>query len=137
MDYTAASGDYGFPELEYEEDLSLVPVKGDDPRNGITTYDLVLLQQHILSNELLDSPYKIIAGDINQSGHISTLDMIYLRRLILFVDEDFQDNTSWRFVASDYVFPNASNPFETAFPEVYTLSGLEEEEADFVGVKIG
>jgi hypothetical protein len=137
MEYTGNSGGYGFPEFEYEDSLMLVPEKNDDPLNGISTFDLVLMQKHILLLQTLDSPYKIIAADINHSGTVSTIDVVLLRKLILFIDTEFTQNTSWRFVDADFVFPNPQNPFETTFPEVYMLSGAEEEEADFVGVKIG
>jgi hypothetical protein len=40
-------------------------------------------------------------------------------------------------VDADFVFPNTANPFETAFPEAYNLSGEEEELKDFIAVKIG
>jgi hypothetical protein len=98
---------------------------------------LILLQQHILGISELNSPYKRIAADANRSGTISTLDLVLLRRLILHIDEELADNTSWRFVDADFVFPNTANPFETAFPEAYNLSGEEEELKDFVAVKIG
>ena len=137
MDYTGNTGAYGFPELEFEDSLTIVPEKNNDPLNGVTTYDLVLLSKHILFIETLDSPYKQIAADVNRSGHISTIDLVLLRRLILFIDDEFTQNTSWRFVDAEFVFSNPANPFETTFPEIYMLSGLEEEEADFIGVKIG
>jgi hypothetical protein len=88
--------------------------------------------------ELLDSPYKMIAADINKSGEITTMDMIELRKLILFIDTEFTYNTSWRFVEADFVFPEATNPFASVFPEVTNINGLtEDEQHDFVGVKIG
>ncbi len=137
MEYTNSSGAYGLPEFDYEENLSIVPAKNDGPLNGISTHDLILLQQHILNIQPLNSPYKRIAADINRNGAISTIDLIHLRRLVLFIDTEFQENTSWRFVDADFVFPNPDNPFETAFPETYALEGTEEELVDFIAVKIG
>ena len=64
--------------------------------------------------------------------------MVALRKVILFIDDEFPNNTSWRFVDAEFVFPDPTNPFSTSFPEVYTIDGLVEDEiADFVGVKIG
>jgi hypothetical protein len=137
MDISTTNGNYAFPEIEYQEDLTIEPEKNDDLLNGVSTFDLILLQQHILDIMPLNSPYKRIAGDINRSGTISTLDLVLLRRAILLIDETFADNTSWRFVDADFVFPNPANPFETDFPEAYSLTGEEEELADFVAVKIG
>jgi hypothetical protein len=137
MDLSDNTGDYNFEELPYEEDTEIVPQKDNDYLNGLSTYDLIILQQHILGIQSLDSPYKRIAADANRSGTISTLDLVLLRRLILHVDEELADNTSWRFVDADFVFPNPENPFETNFPEAYMLIGEEEEWASFVAVKIG
>ena len=38
---------------------------------------------HVLGQEVLDSPYKMIAADINNDKEISALDLIELRKLIL------------------------------------------------------
>jgi hypothetical protein len=80
----------------------------------------------------------MIAADVNKSGTITTFDMVELRKLILFINTEFQNNTSWRFVEADYVFPNASNPFASFFPEVSNFNGLTAGAiANYVGVKIG
>jgi hypothetical protein len=131
-------GNYEFNNLMLQSNYVVTPEKNDDPLNGVSTYDLVLMTKHVLATELLDSPYKIIAADINKSGSVSTLDILKLRRLILFIDTEFQDNTSWRFVDAEFVFPDPTNPFSTSFPEVYTFNGLSQSEiANFVAVKIG
>jgi hypothetical protein len=97
------------------------------------------MSKHILGVQPLNSPYKYIAADINNSETITTLDMIQLRKLILNIDTEFANNTSWRFVNADFAFPVANNPWFTAFPEVASVNNLPEAEltADFVGVKIG
>ncbi len=123
-DVTGAFGDYGFPGLVAGANYTVTPEKNVDPLNGVTTYDLVLISKHILGIEALDSPYKMIAADINNSGSISTIDMVELRKLILFIDTEFQNNTSWRFVDAEFVFPNASNPWATSFPEIFSVNDL-------------
>ena len=134
---TTETGTYSF-DLPTENNYAVTPVRDDNPLNGVSTYDLVKINQHILEVAFLTSPYKIIAADINHSGFISTIDVVELRKLILFIETDFSNNTSWRFVEADFVFPNPLNPFQTSFPEVYTINGLiEDVQADFVGVKIG
>ena len=106
--------------------------------NGVSSFDLVLIAKHILDMEQLDSPYKMIAADINKSGSITTLDLVELRKLILYINTAFPGNTSWRFVDADFMFPYPSNPFATVFPEVVDINGLlESVEYDFVGVKVG
>lgn len=135
---TDENGDYTFYGLPIGAGFTIAPEKNINPLNGVTTYDLVLLSKHILQIETLDSPYKIIAADANNSGSVSTLDMVELRKLILFVMPEFSNNTSWRFIHADFVFPNPINPFETAFPEVFSINNpVEDVIVNFIGVKIG
>ncbi len=135
---TGATGDFAFPGLAAGANYTVEAANDVDPLNGVTTFDLVLMSKHILGIQNLDSPYKLIAADVNKSGSITTFDMVQLRKLILFIDTEFQSNTSWRFVDADFVFPNAANPFETAFPEVLNFNNLAGEEfGDFVAVKVG
>ena len=113
--------------------------KDINPLNGVTTFDLVLIQQHILQIANLDSPYKIIAADSNNSGNVTTFDLVEIRRLILFELTDFTNNTSWRFVDKNHVFTDPINPWATPFPEVINLASLPAgvNQVEFIGVKVG
>ena len=135
---TDIDGAFGF-NVSQGGDYTITPAKDDDPLNGVTTYDLVLISKHVLGVELLDSPYKLIAADANNSQSVTTFDIVQIRKLILYVDEAFQSNTSWRFVEKGYAFPNAINPWEEIFPEVSNYNNVEQAvlDADFVAVKIG
>ena len=117
----------------------IAPEKDDNPLNGVTTYDLVLISKHILGIEPLNSPYKMIAADANKSGSITTFDIVELRKLILGIYNELPNNTSWRFVDKSFSFPNANNPFQTAFPETVSVADamLNQTGKDFAGVKIG
>ena len=134
---TTSDGYYHF-DLEMANNYTITPDRTDDPMNGITTYDLILLGQHLLEINTLDSPYKIIAADVNESGHISSLDMIELRRLILQITDEFSSGKSWTFVDAGYNFPQPTNPFATTFPTAYNINHLDNNEhINFVGVKLG
>jgi len=135
---TESDGAYVFSDLALEENYLVTPFLDENPLNGVSSFDLVLIAKHILQIQTLDSPYKMIAADINSSGSISTLDLVDLRKLILHIDEEFANNSSWRFVETDFIYPNPSNPFESIFPEEIFVNGLSVDEIhDFVGVKIG
>ena len=53
--------------------------------------------------------------------------------------DDFSNNTSWRFIESDYNFLNPNNPLNEAFPESSSVNNLNDDmmTGDFVAVKIG
>ena len=98
----------------------------------MTTFDLVLISKHILGIQSFDSPYKIIAADANNSGAVTTFDIVTLRRLILQIDTEFQGTqTSWRFVDKEQNFPDPMSPF----PFSETIDAATN--GDFIGVKIG
>jgi hypothetical protein len=136
---TDASGMYNFADVPAGGDYTIVPAKDVNPLNGVSTYDLVLMTKHILGVQKLNSPYKMIAADINKSETITTFDLVQLRKLILHIDDNFANNTSWRFVDKNFDFPNPENPFETIFPEILNFNNVDVNElhADFIGVKIG
>ena len=137
---TSNAGEYMFANLEEGYDYTITPQLDGDYLNGVSTFDLVLISQHILGVQLLDSPYKMIAADVNNSESITTLDLIQLRKLILSIETEFTNNTSWRFVDADFAFPQPSNPWMTQFPEVININNLSSAgdfNNDFVAVKIG
>ncbi len=136
---TTNTGNYGFTSLTIGQDYTITPLKDVEYKNGVSTFDLVVISKHILGVEALDSPYKLIAADANNSRSITTLDLIQFRRLILSIDQELSNNTSWRFVDARYDFPNDSNPWAEQFPELININDLEDNmlSGDFIAVKIG
>ncbi|MBK6904356.1 MAG: HYR domain-containing protein [Saprospirales bacterium] len=136
---TDLNGDFSFDALPAGGDYTVTPMLDVEASNGVTTWDLVLISRHILGIQLLDSPYKIIAADANKTNNVTTLDMVAIRKVILQIEPNFPNNTSWRFVDKDYVFPNAGNPFVAQFPEVINYNNLAVSDlfADFVAIKVG
>jgi subtilisin-like proprotein convertase family protein len=136
---TNLSGDFTFNGLPAGGDYTVAPMLDENPGNGVTTYDLVLISRHILGIQNLNSPYKVIAADANKSNSVTTLDMVVIRKVILQIEPGFANNTSWRFVNKDFVFANPANPFAAQFPEVinYNNMTLDDLNADFVAIKVG
>ncbi len=137
--YTDIDGAYMFEELETNYDYSIRPELSHDYRNGVSTIDMVLISKHILGTERLPSPYRMIAADINNSGSVSTFDLIQMRKLILALEDEFSNNSSWRFIDATYDFPNETNPWLKPLKEVVNFNNIDNDQlsADFVGVKIG
>lgn len=136
---TPSDGTFAFVNLPSGNDWEVSPLKDINDKNGVTTFDLVLISQHILQVFLLDSPYKMIAADANADDKISTLDILDLRLLILQIVDELPNNTSWRFLDAAYKFPNPDSPFIEPFPETIEYTNLTQSvtDADFIGVKIG
>ncbi|HLF62481.1 MAG TPA: T9SS type A sorting domain-containing protein [Saprospiraceae bacterium] len=115
--------------------FEIVPYKNDDPKNGVSTLDLIRIQKHLLGTQLLESPYQHIAADINNSESVSALDIVELRKLILGLTSGFPKNTSWRFIPTLYVFPDFNSPWP--FPETDSAGSQLEFDGNFYGVKVG
>ncbi len=132
-----ANGEYAFsilPGTSFNVSVS----KDINIRNGVSTYDIVLIQRHILAIEALDSPYKIIAADVNHSNSVTTFDLVLLRKVILVISDSFPNNTSWRFIPSDFVFTDPAHPLNENIPEIIVIDNLESNEnIDFTGLKVG
>lgn len=138
--HTDVDGTYAFPNLPLNANYTITPSYNTKPLNGVTTFDMVIIRRHILGVELLDSPYKIIAADVNKSQSVTTYDLVEIQKLVLNVTTSFPNNNkSWRFVPASYVFPNPANPFQEKFPEEINILKLMESQwnQDFVAIKIG
>jgi hypothetical protein len=142
-DYTESvmslNGQVSFDQLPLNDYYTIKPTKNDNWLNGLNVYDLKLLQRHLNGIELLNSPLKIIAADINRSGTVTTTDFQLLRSLILGEISTINQNTSWRFLPKNQVFTNLSNPFSTNFVEQINFNGLNAGNniSLFSGIKIG
>ncbi len=134
---TSTNGYYNF-DVGMNSDYSMSVEKNDDPMNGVSTLDLLLIQRHILKLKEFDSPYKIIAADIDDNSKINAYDLIQLRRLILGKIQTFPaPQKEWRFVDEEYEFLDPTSPFP--FQESIQVSNLVSNMnyQDFIGVKIG
>lgn len=137
---TLEDGNYTVQGLIAGRDYTFAASRDNDHNLGVSTYDLILISRHILGVDLLDSPYQLIAADVNRSGTITALDLIQLRRLILHTILAFEGNTSWRFVPAGYIFSDPANPWLGNFPEVINVNDfdpLHNPNLDFIAIKVG
>ncbi|MBK8517905.1 MAG: HYR domain-containing protein [Saprospiraceae bacterium] len=134
---TDKTGKYIFKDLAMFNDYQILPEKNTGHMDGITTLDLVIIQRHILGLKTLESPFKIIAADINNSQSVTAADLVELRKMVLGIQTEFTNNTSWRFVDALYKFNDLVYPWPYA--ENLHYEGLEKNmtQSDFIGVKIG
>ncbi|MFK8104344.1 MAG: T9SS type A sorting domain-containing protein [Saprospiraceae bacterium] len=137
--HTDENGAYLLEQIPYGLGCQIAPYKNTNPRNGVNLFDLVLMQKHILNTQVFTSPYQRIAADQDQNGEVSILDIIEFRKLLLFLSTELPNHPAWRFIPSNFVFPNPLNPYETTFPESYDCADLtgSDNNLDFVAIKMG
>jgi len=133
---TDDSGHYMFTQNTMGMDYALQASDNTNPLNGVSTLDLVLMQRHILGLQDLDSPFKLIAADINNDRKITAIDLLELRKMVLGIHDEFPNNTSWKFI-DDSEIVDQFNPWPIS--EERTIDNLRNNmmQEDFIGVKIG
>ncbi len=137
--WTGAAGEFDFQLLPEGQDYLVTPFKDGDDLNGISTADLIMLKKHIMGIDTIESPYALIAADLDNSGIIDETDQNLLLALVLHIDTVIAGNSSWRFVDGNYVFPDPANPWSAPFPESIVLDSLvaTADSLQFIAIKIG
>jgi hypothetical protein len=137
---TLADGSYGLTNIPAGGTYCVTPSKVDDSSadNGVDAIDQVLIQRHILGRtpDLLDSPYKLLAADVDDSGQIDAIDQVLIQRLILGRSSQFPAGL-WRFVPTNYVFLDPQNPWNASSNLWYTNLVADVTHGDFVAIKLG
>jgi len=134
---TSTDGQYHFDVTQGTTNM-VTPSKNNDVinYNGISSFDIVLMQRHIGFAQLLSSPYKIIAADVNSSGIVNSVDVAITKSLILQNITSFPGNKLWAFVNSSFIFTNPMNPFPYENSRFYSNINAATDQ-DFIGVKLG
>jgi hypothetical protein len=135
---SAADGTFTLNAVPFGGDYCLSPARlADNPHlNGVSSTDLVFIRRHILGTVPLESPYKWLAADVNQSGAINSTDLVWIQRLILNTATNFPGGL-WRFVPADYLFPNTNSPWSAPGFLCYTGLTATLSTQDFVAIKLG
>jgi hypothetical protein len=131
-------GFYHFDHLPLDNAYTIEPSKRTGLSDGVSTLDLVKIQRHILDLAPLESPYRMIAADVNNSKSITASDLVDLRKLILGIYDRFPKQANpWTFVPADYVFADPKEPFYyDRSKQIDQLSG-EIADLDFIAIKLG
>lgn len=123
-------------------------------RRGLSTFDLALINKHVLGITPFDSGYKIIAADANKSNSVTTFDIVELRKLLLGVYEELpMQEQPWRFIPEfipqNYTANFNINPFNinggnqiigAAYLEQgweYSAANLPADKKGWDAIKIG
>jgi len=133
---TEVDGEFAFDDNIMYTSYDITADKDDNYLNGVSTLDLVFMQQHVLGIKLFDSHYKSIAADINSDEKVSAIDIVELRKLILGLYEELPNNKSWRIVDPEFT-QEIDKPFPYSENIHIDHFDVEEMNEDFIAVKIG
>ena len=134
---TAQNGMFVFDNNPTPNLYLLSAERNTDYLDGVSTLDLVLIQRYLLGLHDFDSPYKLIAADINNDTRIRPDDLVQLRALILRKILELPSNKSWRFVDAAFEFANPRHPWP--FNEKIKVLTDKQDVINnkFIAVKIG
>ena len=132
----SADGQFHIPGVPNTTGVILAPHKDNDPMNGVSTLDLILIEKHIKGEQLLNSPFKMVAADVNRSGDIDIIDLVELRKLILGLYDKLPSSESWRFIPKNYTFKDLQHPFDYPM-SMNIINEPDDLAADFTGLKVG
>lgn len=115
----------------------ITPTNNTDIRKGVNVADVSLIRRHTLSIPVLTDDYSIIAADVNRDGVINIADVSLLNRVVLQINNEFPNNTSWRFLPKKLDI--SSNPLKVDWPNYIDMSepNLDYNSLDFVTIKVG
>jgi len=141
MMYTDENGSFLFTDLELGGEYMIRPNMPDVVDLGrVKTSDIFKITAHILGEQEITDPYRLVAADVNADGRINVSDMVGIRRVILGFDDSFRDGPTWRFIRRDFDLDGLQEGWNpTIFPATFTVTELSghNRDADFVAVEVG
>jgi len=132
-------GRYKLNGLRRGESYYINPLKKSSLIEGVDARDLVLLRKYLAGENLMTSPYRLIAADVNNSGDITYTDYLQLRMMLLLNLESHPGMDSWRFVDKSIQFSDPKDPFKQPFSygTLVDAHTKQTKRVDFVAVKVG
>lgn len=132
-------GEYMIAGVSLGISHKIMPDRPTPFNEGVSTFDLVKLMQHLTGRRPLTDPFEQIAADVSGDDQITIYDAIIMQKIILNIQRTVRNNRSWRFVPRDYQFVDPTNALAHDFPEYLDIDVMESDyrDADFVGIKVG
>lgn len=125
-------GRFEFLDISVPEKTSFKLQKTIDAKAGISTADLILLQQHLTGEKVFDQAYQWVAADLDNSGQITYDDLAILKKVI----NGESQEAGWRFLPTDLLGKLANTP--QRIPSSITKLVAERVYAlEFTGIKMG
>jgi hypothetical protein len=125
-------GEYTFADLS-AGNYMIEPSRGDnDP--GVSIADAIKVERHLAFVEEFDSPFKMIAADVNLSDNVSVADVVKIKRYLAELED--LPNGNWTFVDADFDI-NMSNWYDAPRYIDAVITDKDLDLLDFVGVRMG
>ncbi len=141
MMYTDNNGSFLFNGLDVGSQYMIRPNMPDEvDLSRVKTSDIFKITNHILGVQEITNPFRMVAADVNADGRVDIGDMVAIRRVILGMDDTFQNSPTWRFIRRNFSLDGLEEGWNPSiFPSTFTVSELggHNRDADFVAIEIG
>ncbi|MFK7984131.1 MAG: hypothetical protein AB8G86_29420 [Saprospiraceae bacterium] len=125
-------GRFEFMDISVPEKTTFKLQKTIEAKAGISTADLIRLQQHLTGEKIFDQAYQWVAADLDNSGQITYADLAILKKVI----NGGIKEAGWRFLPTDLLNKLANTSQE--IPTTSTQLTAERVYAiEFTGIKMG
>ena len=132
---TDSNGAYQFTNLLDTGNYVIKITSSDASTNGLSSADQIKIGRHIAGLEILDSIYKIVAGDVDNSGNLSSADQIKIGRFIAGLDTTLPSGI-WKFYSADASL-TPGNYLTTGLTRTYNGLITDLSGQNFVAIKMG
>lgn len=127
-----------YPYRAFHDTTNLVQLNGRDVIWDFSSFDLLLIRQHILGLNLFTKETQFLAADVNNTGTITTKDLLDLQKNILGKINFFPGNSGWRFFPTYWL----ANGFDwknlgLGHQVVFDPKDFEGRPYEFTAIKVG
>jgi hypothetical protein len=137
----AGVGSFGIDSLPRAPRYKVRPFKMDLFDHWYVNFDDVrAIIRHLNGSSPFDSPYKLLAADVNLDKEITQRDIFIVSNKASKRNEYDSIPLTWHFIPQDFLFEDPLNPFlEDSIPEFVWVDSaqLSYLEAHFYGYKLG
>ncbi len=131
-------GQYAFASTKRGRSYQINVQYEDLVNNGLSTRDVILIQQHLMGIDPFESHWDMILADVNHDQSVSAIDIVELRKAILLKESLLDQYPPWRFLSGDLVFDPVD--FETTdlvSDDILITSMVTSLRKDLVALKVG
>ena len=141
IDDADANGQFAVADVPVNASYELSASKvSEDYLNGLSSYGLFVGQRYLLGMQppQIQSPYQLIAADVNCSQSFTAADLLLIQRLIVGLSTSLGDCPSWVFIPSGTDWPDNFGPADVfPYATATTLEINSDTSINFTGVKKG
>lgn len=139
LEQTDSVGFFSFPELKTGAAYTLQAKLDSQCKEGVSTHDIVAIYRHILGKTPFTQPRQYLAADVDESGAVTVLDIIKIRRVILGLDSCFLSAPAWQLYNAEAMPPPTENPLGKPMEKKIRILNLTENvlNRNFTAIKTG